>query len=135
MKITAITREVSPSMETCELTHLERQTIDIERAREQHLTYCNYLRESGAKVTTLPAEPKFPDAVFVEDPAVVLDEAVMMTRVGAASRRGESESLGRELGKHRQLVWMTAPATLDGGDVMRARRTLHVGMSTRTNVE
>src|SRR5215475_910163 len=98
MKITAITRELSPSMEACELTHRERQTIDIVRAREQHVAYCNYLRESGAKVITLPAEPEFPDAVFVEDPAVVLDEAVIMTRLGAASRRGESESLGRELG-------------------------------------
>lgn len=135
MKTTAITRDVSPSMETCELTHLERQTIHIGRAREQHLAYCNYLRESGAKVITLPAEPEFPDAVFVEDPAVVLDEAVIMTRPGAASRRGESASLGRELVKHRPLVWMTSPATLDGGDVMRLGRTLFVGISTRTNTE
>jgi dimethylargininase len=133
MKLTAVTREVSPSMEACELTHLDRQTIDIARAREQHAAYCDCLRELREEVITLPAEPDYPDAVFVEDPAVVLDEAAIMTRMGAESRRGETESLARELARHRPLVWMKAPATMDGGDVMRVGRTLFVGLSARTN--
>jgi len=135
MAWTAITREVSPSMEACELTHLPRRPIDIARAREQHAAYCECLRELGAKVITLPAEPDYPDAVFVEDPAVVLDEAVMMTRPGAPARRGEAESLARELERHLPLRWMRAPATLDGGDVLRVGRTLFVGFSARTNAE
>src|SRR6516225_4272590 len=104
MKLTAITREVSPSMEACELTHLERRTIDIARAREQHAAYCDCLRELGADMITLPPAPDFPDAVFVEDPAVVLNEAAIMTRLGAESRRGETESLARELAKYRPLA-------------------------------
>ena len=131
--MTAITREVSPSMESCELTHMQRQRIDIGRARQQHAAYCDCLRELCAEVITLPAEPDYPDAVFVEDPAVVLDEVAIMTRLGAESRRGESESLARELAKRRPLVWMKEPATLDGGDVMRAGRVLFAGLSERTN--
>jgi len=133
MALTAITREVSPSIQACELTHLGRQTIDLALARKQHAAYCDCLRELGARVITLPAEAALPDAVFVEDPAVVLDEIAIMTRMGAESRRGESDSLARELEKHRPLRWMKEPATLDGGDVMRAGRVLFVGLSARSN--
>ena len=132
MALTAITREVSPSMEACELTHFERQPIDIELAHVQHAAYCDCLRDLGILVVSLSPEPDFPDAVFVEDPAIVVDEIAVMTRPGAASRRGESESLARELQKHRPLRWMTEPALLDGGDVLRAGRTLFVGQSGRT---
>src|SRR3954469_13580730 len=129
----AITRDVSPSMDDCELTHIPRQPIDIARASEQHAAYRECLRELGLRVVDLPAEPEFPDAVFVEDPAIVLDEIAIMTRLGAESRRGESESLARELKPYRELRGLQAPATLDGGDVMAAGKTLFVGVTARTN--
>ena len=135
MPLTAITREVSPAMQACELTHVARQPIDIARAREQHKIYCKCLRDSGAEVITLPADPDYPDSVFVEDAAAALGEIVLMTRMGAASRRGEAQSLARELERHRPLRWMTEPATLDGGDVLRVGQTLFVGCSGRTNAE
>src|ERR1039457_607324 len=97
--LTAITRGVSPSMEACELTYREREAIDIARAREQHRAYEACLSELGVEVISLAAEPEFPDAVFVEDAAIVLDEIAVMTRMGAASRRGESESLAAVLGR------------------------------------
>src|SRR5215471_15456091 len=131
--IVAITREVSSSMEACELTHLARRPIDIACARAQHAAYRECLRELGLHVIALPPEDEYPDAVFVEDPAVVVDEIALIARSGAESRRGETESIARELAKYRPLVWMEAPATLDGGDVMRAGRTLFVGQSARTN--
>ena len=131
--LTAITRAVSPSMETCELTHFERQPIDIARARKQHAAYEACLRELGVNVISLPAEADYPDAVFVEDPAVVLDEVAVIARMGAESRRGEAASLAAELQKHRSLSWMKEPATLDGGDVMRGNRTWYAGLSARTN--
>jgi dimethylargininase len=131
--IVAITREVSSSMESCELTHFARQPIDIARAREQHAGYRDCLRELGLEVIALPAEDQFPDAVFVEDPAIVLDEIAVVARSGAGSRRGEAESIARELARYRPLHHMQSPATLDGGDVLRAGRTLYVGHSARTN--
>jgi dimethylargininase len=131
--LTAITRDISSTMEACVLTHYMRQPIDIARAREQHAVYRECLRELGAHVIALPAEDEYPDAVFVEDPAIVLDEIAVIARSGAESRRGEAQSLARELAKHRPLYRLEAPATLDGGDVMRAGRTLFVGLSARTN--
>ena len=131
--LTAITRAVSPSMEACELTFLEREPIDIARAREQHRAYEACLAELGVDVISLPAEPDYPDAVFVEDAAIVLDEVAVMTRLGAVSRRGESESLARALEPYRTLRWMREPATMDGGDVMLAGKTLYVGVTARSN--
>ena len=131
--LTAITRAVSPTIGDCELTYLEREAIDISRAREQHRAYEACLAELGVNVISLPAEPDYPDAVFVEDPCIVLDEIAVMTRLGAPSRRGEAESLARALEPYRPLRWLREPATLDGGDVMLAGKTLFVGVTARSN--
>jgi dimethylargininase len=130
---TAITREVSPTLNQCELTHLQRRPIDIERAIAEHHAYQQCLRDLGLDVISLPAEPAYPDAMFVEDPVIVLDEVAIVARMGAESRRGEAESLARELAPFRPLRYMRDPATLDGGDVLRADHTLYVGLSQRTN--
>jgi dimethylargininase len=129
----AITRAVSPSMDACELTFLKREAIDIVRAQEQHRAYAECLRQLGVDVIGLPAEADYPDAVFVEDAAIVLDEVAIMTRLGAVSRRGESTSLAQALKPYRTLRWMSDPATMDGGDVMLAGKTLYVGVTARSN--
>ncbi|MGE5326838.1 MAG: dimethylarginine dimethylaminohydrolase family protein [Deltaproteobacteria bacterium] len=130
----ALTREVSPAIVNCELEFMEREPIDLALAVEQHRQYQACLAELGAKVATLPAEPDLPDSVFVEDPAIVLDEIAVITRMGANSRRRESESLARALARYRELGHIVEPATLEGGDVMRIGQTLYVGYSRRTNV-
>jgi dimethylargininase len=129
----AVTRAVSPAINLCEIGFIERQEIDLAKANEQHGRYEALLAELGASVVSLPAEADYPDSVFVEDPAVVVEEVAIMTRMGAASRRGESESLARALASYRPLRWLREPATLEGGDVMRIGRTLYVGVSHRTN--
>jgi dimethylargininase len=131
--LTAITRAVSPSLANCELTWLPRQEIDIALAIAQHREYEKCLAELGARVISLPALPELPDAVFVEDPALVLDEAAVITTMGCESRRGERESLAEALQPFRPLIRMREPARLEGGDVMRIGKDLFVGLSDRTD--
>ena len=131
--IIAVTRPVSPSIARCELTHLEREPIDVARAEAQHAEYEDRLRALGATVERAPAAPEFPDAVFIEDTALVLDEVAVLARPGAPSRRGETAPVGEVLARYRPLVALEAPATLDGGDVLRLGRTLYMGRSARTN--
>ena len=131
----ALTRGVSPTLGDCELQELARQPIDITLAIEQHRAYERCLAELGARVISLPADARFPDGVFVEDPAIVLDEIAILTRLGAESRRGEGESIAAALQPFRPLRRIEAPATLEGGDVMRVGKTLFVGASRRTNQE
>ncbi len=130
----AITRCVSPSIGQCELTHLSRQAIDVNRARSQHAQYENLLTDLGCKVRRLSEEPDLPDSVFVEDTAIVLDDVALITRPGASLRRNETHSIAEVLKEYRTIVQITDPGTLDGGDVLRIGRTLYVGNSVRSNI-
>jgi dimethylargininase len=130
----ALTRDISPAITNCELTFLDRKPIDFELAVKQHNQYRLCLTELGVQVENLPAAADMPDGVFVEDPAIVLDEIAVITRMGAASRRRESETVARALEPYRELRTIEEPATLEGGDVMRIGKTLYVGYSRRTNV-
>ena len=133
--LVALTRAVSPAFNRCELTHLERQPIDLALAREEHRGYELRLEELGCRLERLPEEPDFPDSVFVEDVAVVLDEIAVITRPGALSRRGERSSIARALERHRSLGHVRAPGVLDGGDVLQVDSRLYVGLSrTESNV-
>jgi dimethylargininase len=129
----AITRPVSPSLAKCELTHLAREPIDVARATAQHAAYEDLLSSLGATVVRAPAAPLSPDAVFIEDMAVVLDEVAVITRPGAPTRRGETAAVAPVIADYRPALFMEHPATLDGGDVLRIGRTLYVGRSGRTN--
>jgi dimethylargininase len=131
--LTALTRAVSRSLGDCELTWHERQRIDVALASQQHDRYEEALRSLGVEVISLAEEPNLPDAVFVEDPLVVVDEVAIVARMGAHSRRPESESLETVISRYRPVRRLREPATLEGGDVMRIGRDIFVGLSTRTN--
>lgn len=129
----ALTREVSPAIGRCELTHLPRVPIDPLRAATQHRAYRDTLAALGCAVVALPPDPDLPDSVFVEDAAVVVDEVAVILRSGAASRRPEAAAVAAALAPYRRLVHLTEPGTLDGGDVLRLDRVLHVGASGRSD--
>jgi dimethylargininase len=131
--LTAITRGVSASLATGELTFRDRVPIDLPLAQRQHEEYERTLAQVGVLIDHLPAEDALPDAVFVEDVGMMLDEIGIVTAPGAASRRGETDSIAHAMGRYRPVHRLTAPATLDGGDVVRVDRTLYVGLSSRTN--
>jgi dimethylargininase len=133
MPLTAIVREVSSSINDCELSFHTRQRIDVARAMAQHESYQDCLVALGVRIVSLPAEPELPDAVFVEDPAIVVDEVAIISNLGAPSRRPEAGSLANALLRYRPLRFLADPATLDGGDVLRIDRSVFVGLSRRTN--
>jgi dimethylargininase len=128
---TAITRAPSASLTRCELTYLERRPIDIDVALEQHRRYCDVLRSLGVSVVSLPADDSLPDACFVEDAALVLDEVAILANPGAESRRGEIDTIGHALEPYRRIERVTSTATFDGGDVLRVGHTIYVGRASR----
>ena len=129
----AITRDVSPRFNECEITHIDRSPIDVNIACSQHHGYVQALKELGCAVLELPAEADLPDSVFVEDTAVILPEVALITRPGADSRKPETESITHALRPYRELVFIESPATVDGGDVLVVGKNIYVGMSTRSN--
>ncbi len=129
----AITREVSRAIVNCELTHLARTPIDVDRAREQHAQYEAALKQLGVAVLSLPEQPALADSVFVEDTALVLDELAIILRPGAESRRPETEPIAHVLAPYRELFRIEAPARVDGGDILCVGKRVYMGMSTRSD--
>jgi dimethylargininase len=105
----------------------------VEVARAQHHAYEQALAELGCTIVALPPEPELPDAVFVEDTALVLDEVALILRPGAEPRQPETPSVARVLADYRDVAVVGSPATVDGGDLLRIGRTIFVGRSRRTN--
>jgi len=131
----AITRDVSPRFNECEITHIDRSPIDVKIAQSQHHGYVQALKELGCAVLELPCERNLPDSVFVEDTAVVIPDAALITRPGVDSRKPETESIIQALAPYRDLLFIEPPATVDGGDVLVVGKNIFVGLSTRSNRE
>ena len=128
----AFTRAVSPLLSDCELTHLERVPIDHARAARQHAAYEQALSEAGFALLRLPDLPDHPDAVFVEDTALLLGRHAVILRPGAASRAGETASTAAGLAAHFELHRLE-DGYVDGGDVLTIGDAIYVGLSTRTD--
>jgi dimethylargininase len=129
----AFTREVSPNIGRCELTHLAREAIDGARADSQHRRFEECLASLGCEIRRLPPAPELPDAVFVQDTCVVFDELAVIARPGAESRRAETATMAQALTAFRPLHAIEPPGTLDGGDVLCLGKRVFVGLSSRTN--
>jgi dimethylargininase len=129
----ALTREPSASLAAGERTFRPHEPIDIETARTQHAEYRRALAECGARVVTLPALEELPDAVFVEDAAIVLDEVALLLPMGVESRRQEPREVAGELARWREVVRLPEDCRAEGGDVVRLGRTLYVGRTGRTD--
>jgi dimethylargininase len=129
----AVTREISPRFNECEITHIDRTPIDLDIARAQHSQYVSTLKQLGCDVLELPAENNLPDSVFVEDTAIILHQTAVITRPGADSRKPEIESIIQALSPLIKLLHIREPATLDGGDVLVIGKNIFIGISTRSN--
>jgi dimethylargininase len=129
----ALTRGVSRTINDCELTFQKYEAIDVELARKQHAAYEDALRKVGAKLISMAALDLCPDATFVEDTAVVLDEVLVPARMGTQPRAREVFSVAEELAFCRRVLSLPPQGSLEGGDVIRAWKTIFVGISRRTD--
>jgi dimethylargininase len=130
----ALTHTVPRSIDRCELTFLSRDPINHEIAVQQHAEYCSVLEKAGASVIELTDNEPYPDACFIEDTAVVVDEIAVISRMGAESRRFEVQAVERFLVDYRDISRIEAPGTLEGGDIIHAGRKIFAGLSARTNM-
>jgi dimethylargininase len=118
------------------LTTADLGAPDHALALAQHEAYCVALERFGLELTRLPADPRHPDATFVEDAAVLAGTLAILTRPGAPSRSGEVALIGAALEPfYDRLETIEAPGTLDGGDVCEADGHFFIGLSRRTNEE
>jgi dimethylargininase len=129
----AIVREPGDNYTRCISSHPQRHTIDIARARKQHAVYCETLSSLGLEIIKLPRDDAHPDSCFVEDNAVVFGKKALICRMAKESRRGEEADVEKILNQYLKTKRASAPATIEGGDVIHLEDGLISGITQRTN--
>ena len=129
----ALCRTPSPSV-VDGLRAVDRGDPDYAALLREHGAYVAALRAAGVKVELLPALDPFPDAVFVEDPALVFTEAAILLRPGVPSRAGETAALEPDLRARFGSVLAIAEGTADGGDILVTPGRVMIGLSARTDL-
>ena len=130
----ALVRRPSPRLAEGLLTHIVRVPIDLDLARRQWEGYVAALEASGWETIEVEPADDCPDSVFVEDTVVVYGDLAVISRPGADERKPETagtEVVLTDLGYRIERI--TAPGTLDGGDVLKHDGTVWVGLGGRTN--
>ena len=100
----------------------------------EHAAYVAALTAAGVTVDILPPLDAFPDAIFVEDPALVFGEGAILLNPGAPTRAGEAAALAPALARHFGAAIETlANGHADGGDILVTPREVLIGLSARTD--
>lgn len=129
----ALVRGVASTFAECVTERPPEPPLDVDAARAQHESYVRHLEAGGFAVESIPADDDQPDCCFIEDTAVVVDDAALLSRPGHPSRAGEAAAVGEALRSLVDVEEMASPATLDGGDVLQVGSTVFVGVGARTN--
>ena len=131
----AIVRKPGDNYTGCLSTHPLHHTVSVEKARDQHATYCEILKELGLELIRVPRDDARPDSCFVEDNAVVENNKALICRMAKPSRRGEQPAVAAMLEELMPVKWVMEPATIEGGDVVHVEGKLICGITDRTNLD
>jgi len=130
----ALVRRPGPRLDDGLVTHIERTPIDQEKAHRQWLAYAAAFQAEGWELYEVEPADDCPDAVFVEDTAVVYGDLAVISRPGADERKPETKGTEVALaGLGYRIAHIEDPGTLDGGDVLKHGGTVWVGLGGRTN--
>ena len=109
-------------------------TPSFEGVLREHRAYVAALRAAGLEVDVLPPLERFPDSVFVEDPALVFPEGAILLSPGAPSRLAERDEMRPALARHfGRVLELNDGEFVDGGDVLVTPAAIYVGLSKRTS--
>jgi len=127
MSATALIRRPSAHLDEGIVSHIEREPVDVARAVEQWDGYVAALQTSGWHTVEVPPADDCPDSVFVEDTMVVFGGTVVISRPGTPTRQPETIAAEQTVSTFGYDVRrITAPGTLDGGDVLKVGDVMYV---------
>ncbi len=88
----ALIRRPSPRLADGIVTHIERQPVDADLAREQWDGYVRAVEAAGWETIEVPGGEDFPDGVFIEDTMVVYRDVAVIARPGRGGAAGRGEA-------------------------------------------
>lgn len=131
----ALVRRPSPNLADGIVTHIQRQAVDPTLAIAQWQEYCTAMADHGWDLMEVPPATDAPDSVFIEDTVVWWRGTALITRPGAEVRRRETPDVAVTMANlGARMASISAPDTLDGGDVLRVGETFFVGVGGRTTL-
>ena len=111
----------------------------ISKALEEYETFEQILKDNGAQLLYLPKDETVNmDSIYCRDAAIATSKGMIICNMGKEGRRNEpaAEHRAFEANGIPVLGFITAPGTLEGGDVAWLdEKTLAVGHTYRTNEE
>ena len=111
----------------------------ISKALEEYETFEQILKDNGAQLLYLPQDDTVNmDSIYCRDAAIATSRGMIICNMGKEGRKNEpaAEHRAFEANGIPVLGFITAPGTLEGGDVAWLdEKTLAVGHTYRTNEE
>ncbi len=129
----AVIRDVPDTYDRCIKTRIPKKEIDFNLAKEQHSLYCETLRQLGLTLIRIETDDKLPDCCFVEDTAIIIGDKAIISYMGVKSRVGEEIEVKKILANYKEIFEIKSPATIEGGDVLKIKDKIFIGISPRTN--
>ncbi|MGG1572049.1 dimethylarginine dimethylaminohydrolase family protein [Fictibacillus sp. NRS-1165] len=112
--------------------HYADQNINKRLASKQHQNFVRTLRAHEVEVIELPPRQEFPEQVFTRDIGFTLDSTIFVSSMGSKIRRGEEIVLKNWLKNKNVRLREINGGKIEGGDVLVDKRTIYVGVSSRT---
>ncbi len=108
-----------------------------EKTQKEHNQLKLTMKEFGAEVIDVEELESHPNSVFTRDTSLCTNEGYIKLRMGLETRRGEEEWMAHNLERlgMPQVGQITAPGTVEGGDVFLAGSIAFIGLSKRSNKE
>ena len=136
----AVTRCIDASIVNEAIQSDRNSKINLLNAISQHNELIRVLKSKlNLDVTELPSDG-FPDSVFIEDTAIIIDKTIFITNPGALSRRNETKRIKEyfQISNHYKeyniIEQQSENSHLDGGDVLyTGGHEVLIGESSRTN--
>ncbi|MHA2103649.1 MAG: dimethylarginine dimethylaminohydrolase family protein [Candidatus Hodarchaeales archaeon] len=131
----ALVRKPGDAYPKCVSNHPQKHNLNLFKVQEQHQAYCQTLEDLGLELIYLQDISNHPDSCFVEDTTVIHKKKAVICRMGEITRRGEENSVEEILNQYFGITKISAPGTVEGGDVVHFKEKMISGITQRTNIE
>ena len=104
-----------------------------EKILEIHDNYINSIEEAGLNIILLERLEQYPDSIFVEDPALIFKNNIIVLNPSDVTRNGEAKIIKNEISKYFEKIFVVEKGNIEGGDILNINNHFIIGLSTRTN--
>ena len=105
---------------------------NYEKILKIHSKYINAFREAGLNIIFLEALESYADSIFVEDPAIIYNNNLIILNPSDPSRNGEAKIIKKEIEKYFDNIFYIEQGFVEGGDVLNINNKFVIGLSQRT---